>query len=309
MQGENKMNVNKILLASLIFILFLAAGCQRPASSDNLPNLTPAVVEASATPSSLPPTHTLAPVEASPTPQIVSPTLNPTQAAETKSVTPKPTVTATKSVEGKYAPKIVPANFVKQFSNPYFPMIPGTTFTYEGKTEKGNERNEVTITTKTKKILGVTCAVVSGSIYLDDKLAEKTSGWYAEDKNGNIWFFGQDARQYKDGKTAGSGGSWQAGLKGAQPGIIMQARPEIGVSYRQDYYKGKAEDMAQVVSLSETASVPNGDYKDLLLIKTWSALEPTLVENKFYAKDVGLILIKGVQGWDWELQLVKITKK
>jgi len=207
--------------------------------------------------------------------------------------------------ETPYAPVIDPANFIAGVDNPYFPLKPGTTFVYEGKTEKGNEHNEAYVSFETKVILGVTCLVVSDTVKVDGVLEEATLDWYAQDKQGNVWYFGEDSKEYKGGKVVSTKGSWEGGVKGALPGIVVEANPKVGDTYRQEYYKGEAEDMASVEGLSESVSVPYGSYSDLLMTKEWSALDSLPVfENKYYAKGVGFLMTKGDQ--TGELKLVGI---
>lgn len=242
------------------------------------------------------------------TPSVVTVGAPPTAAAPatvtlTPSKTPKPTATQ------KYAPSIKTANYVKTIDNPYFPLTPGTTFLYNGTKDKSQQINEVVVTKKTRKIMGVTCIEVDSSGTVDDKLAEKTVDWYAQDKQGNVWFFGEDAKQYNtSGKVTGTTGTWLAGSNGALPGIVMQANPTTDLSYRQEYYKAHAEDMAQVLSLTESVKVTNGSYDNVLMTKEWSRLDAKVVENKWYAKGVGLVMSKTVQGGNGEMQLTSVTK-
>jgi len=211
--------------------------------------------------------------------------------------------------EGVYAPTIDPANFVQGVDNPYFPLIPGTVMIYEGRTEKGNEHDEVAVLTETKVIMGVICVVVQDTVTVDGKLGEQTLDWYAQDRQGNVWYFGEDSREYAaDGSVASTQGSWEAGVNGAQPGIIMEAHPVASDTYRQEYAKGGAEDMAQVLSLNETSTVATGTYTNLLTTYDWSALDPTVVEKKYYAPGIGFILTQAVQGGDWHLGLVVIQR-
>jgi hypothetical protein len=207
----------------------------------------------------------------------------------------------------KYAPVIDPANFVNTVDNPYFPLKLGTVFIYEGKTEKGNEYNEMTVTSETKVILGVTCVVIADKVMVDGKLEEATLDWYAQDKQGNVWYFGEDSKTYDaNGNVVDTKGSWEAGVKKAKPGIIMEASPKVGDTYRQEYYKGEAEDMASVQSLNESTTVKFGSYSGLLMTKEWSALEPTVVEQKYYAKGIGFILVTA--GDTERLELIEIRQ-
>jgi hypothetical protein len=205
-----------------------------------------------------------------------------------------------------YAPVIDPANFVTVIDNPYMPFTPGTTMIYEGKTEKGNEHNEVFVSNETKLIMGVTCVVVKDKVMVDGALEEQTVDWYAQDKQGNVWYFGEDSKEYQGGKVTNTKGSWEAGVNNALPGIVMQASPTIGKTYRQEYYKGEAEDWAKVLSLSETATAPTGSYKDMLMTNEWSGLvDPPVYEYKYYAKGIGFIMTKYLKG-GFELKLIEI---
>ena len=208
-----------------------------------------------------------------------------------------------------YAPVIDPANFVMGVENPFFPLLPGTTFVYEGKTGKGIEHNEVTVLPETKIIMGVTCVVVHDTVRVGGKLAEATFDWYAQDKQGNVWYFGEDSKEYKHGKAVSTHGSWEAGVNGAQPGLMMKANSRVGDAYRQEYYKGKAEDMAAVLGLNESAVVPYGNFGKLLMIKEWSALDPAPdVEHKYYSRDTGLVMTRAIGGGNWVLPLVEIRR-
>jgi len=209
---------------------------------------------------------------------------------------------------GAYNPVINPADFVTKIDNPYLGLIPGTTFIYEGTTEEGNEHNEVAVTNDTKKILGVTCVVVKDTVTVDGELLEDTLDWYAQDKEGNVWYFGENAKQYAGGLIVGIEGSWEAGVNGAQPGIVMEANPKVGDIYRQEFAPGEAEDMAEVLSLTESTSVPFGSYTNCLKTKEFSGLEPDAIENKFYAKGVGFI--KSIEvDTNFGSELVGIIKK
>jgi hypothetical protein len=169
-----------------------------------------------------------------------------------------------KSETETYHPVIDPADFTSIIDNPYFPLTPGTTYVYEGDAGNGFEHIEMTVRDETKEIVGVQCAVVEDTVTIDGEVAEVTLDWYAQDKEGNVWYFGEDSKEYENGKVTSTQGSWEAGVDGAEPGIIMKAQPSVGEEYRQEYYAGEAEDMARVESLSESASVPTGSYTDCL---------------------------------------------
>jgi hypothetical protein len=178
-----------------------------------------------------------------------------------------------------YAPQIDPSNFVDKIDNRYMMLTPGTTFFYEGKTADGPERVETYVSHKTKDVLGVKCTIVRDKAFLNGKLSEDTFDWYAQDREGNVWYFGEDTKEYENGKVVSTKGSWEAGVDGAKPGIVMEANPQVGDSYRQEYYEGEAEDMAEVLSLdasglNDAVSVPYGSFGDVLMTKEWNPLEP-----------------------------------
>ena len=238
------------------------------------------------------------------------PTVVPTQKpALTVAPAMKPTVvSATRApiTSTTYAPIIEPANFVTHIDNAYLPLVPGTTMVYEGKTEKGNEHNEVYVSHDTKVIMGVTCVVVTDTVMVDSKLEELTVDWYAQDKQGNVWYFGEDSKDVLNGKVTSTAGSWTGGVNGALPGIVMQANPQPGDPYRQEYYKGEAEDLAQVLSVTETITIPTGSYSEVLTTNEWSELDnPRVYEHKYYAKGVGFLMTKYVEG-GYELKLIAI---
>jgi hypothetical protein len=209
----------------------------------------------------------------------------------------------TPNKEMAYAPKIDPENFATVVNHPFYPLVPGSKYVYRER--GGSEKVEVSVTNLTKQILGVTCTVVESYEYDGDELIEETFDWFAQDLDGNVWYFGEKTHTFKDGKLADSAGSWEAGVDGAQPGIIMPGTLKVGNSYRQEYYAGKAEDMGQVVRLDDSVTVPFGYFKGVLVTKDWTPLEPDLFEHKYYSAGVGLVL---EQGGDERVELISYTK-
>ena len=205
-----------------------------------------------------------------------------------------------------YNPIINPSDFVAKIDNPYFSLTPGTTYVYEGVTEKGNEHNEVYVTHDTKVILGVTCIVVKDTVKVDGVLEEETIDWYAQDKNGNVWYFGENSLSYEGGLIVSLGGSWMAGGDGAKPGIIIKAHPQVDDLYRQEFALGVAEDMAEVLNLNGSTTVPAGTFQNCVETKDFSPLEPDIVEHKFYALGIGNVQTVDVNTGK-HLDLIKIT--
>jgi hypothetical protein len=206
-----------------------------------------------------------------------------------------------------YMPVIDPADFVASVDNAWFPLTPGTRWVMEGDGDSAGETTTTEVMTETKTILGVTCTVVRDELKADGELAELTFDWYAQDTAGNVWYFGEDTAEYESGKVTSRKGAWEAGVDGAQPGIIMPAAPVVGTTYRQEFYEGEAEDLAKVVELTASAETPAGTYSRVLVTEDWTPLEPDQVERKFYARGVGLVMERVIRGGHGVNRLVKVT--
>ncbi|MBD3307782.1 hypothetical protein GF339_15230 [candidate division KSB3 bacterium] len=152
----------------------------------------------------------------------------------------------------------------------------------------------------------MTCTVVREREWVDGELEEDTLDWFAQDVDGNVWYFGEDSKEIDEGVVVSTEGSWEAGVDGAQPGILMKGTPQIGDTYRQEYYFGEAEDMASVVSLNASVTVPFGTFTNCLQTEEWTPLEPGVTEYKYYAPGVGLLLEEQVEGGDARVELVEI---
>jgi hypothetical protein len=209
--------------------------------------------------------------------------------------------------QGSEAVDLEPADFTTNINNPWWPMEPGTRWTYREIDEDGKEVKVVVIvTTETKKIAnGITARVVRDTVTEDGELIEDTKDWYAQDSEGNIWYLGEDTAEFEDGKLTTKAGSFEAGVNGALPGIIMPADPQPGMKYRQEYYEGEAEDNGEIVSLNEMAEVPFGQFEDVLLTKDTITIEPDVLEYKLYAKGVGPVLVLGVSGGGGREELLR----
>jgi hypothetical protein len=190
-----------------------------------------------------------------------------------------------------------PADFVAQIDNPYWPMAQGTKWIYRESDTKGNvQRVKVIVTKRTKEILGIDATVVHDVVSEHGELIENTFDWYAQDVCGNIWYLGENTKEYENGKVVSTEGSWEAGVDGAYAGVIMPGDPQVGLTYRQEYYAGQAEDAAEVLSLNEQVQVPFGHFSDVLLTKDYTPLDPKVLEYKLYAKGIGPVLVLGVSG-------------
>jgi hypothetical protein len=212
--------------------------------------------------------------------------------------------------QGSEPVELDPADFTTEIDNPYWPMEPGTQWTYREIDEEGTELKVVVVVTNdTKEIAnGITARVVRDVVTEDGELVEDTKDWYAQDSDGNIWYMGETTAEYESGKLKTRAGSWEAGVDGALPGIVVPADPQPGMEYRQEYYKGEAEDNGAVLSTEEMAEAPFGQFKNVLLTKDTNALEPNVLEYKLYAKDVGVVLALGISGGADREELLKVDQ-
>jgi hypothetical protein len=211
---------------------------------------------------------------------------------------------------GPYDPQIRPADFVKHIDNRWFPLRPGSVHRYAGVAEDGKQRQTgvVFVTHRTKKILGVRCRVVRDTGFTAGKPEERTFDWYAQDRAGNVWYFGEDSRDYRKGHWVRSSGSWKAGAHGAKPGILMLAEPQAGQTYRQEYYPGHALDVATVLGPDGTVRLPFKRVRHALETSETSELEPGVVEHKYYAPGLGEIKSVEVQGGKEATRLVSVSR-
>jgi hypothetical protein len=188
-------------------------------------------------------------------------------------------------------------------NNPYFPVVPGTRFTYKGNNQKTPVVDTVTVTHNTPTIAGVKTVEIRDQVFAAGVLTEDTLDWYGQDNRGNVWYFGEFATQLPANTHSGS---WTAGVNGAQPGYIMEAAPKVGDIYCQENAPGVAQDAAQVLNVNASRSVPFGSYSgNVLQTKDYSLLEPKN-ENKFYAPGVGMVEAMSVTGPSEDIQLYTV---
>jgi len=188
----------------------------------------------------------------------------------------------------KYQPRIDPSDFQSQITNKYFPLIPGTRYEYFETVFGEIFNRELTVTSETKTIMGVKCVSVHDVLTSKGDLREDTYDWYAQHKKGAVWYFGEATIEIKPGHRRSSAGSWEAGVRGALPGIVMPAEAKACEPYQQEYYANWAEDMGQIVAVGETVTVPAGTFTNCLRTREWSLLESGS-EKKWYAPQVGLV--------------------
>ncbi len=208
-------------------------------------------------------------------------------------------------LEGEpYAVMIATENFAHPITNDYFPLQPGLVAVFDG----GGEHVVVTVTSETKVIMGITTHVITDQVFVDGELQEDTVDWYAADNFGNVWYFGEQTAEYRDGAITTTEGSWEAGVDGALPGIIMLADPRPGDTYRQEFYSGQAEDVAKVYAVDQSITVPKDTYDLVIVTEDWSLLTPDVRERKWYAPGVGVVSEEGIQGGSGVLSLVDLTR-
>jgi hypothetical protein len=210
--------------------------------------------------------------------------------------------------QGSESVELDPAEFTTEIDNPYWPMAPGSRWVYREAEGGSEQRVVVTVTDRTKAIAnGIEARVVRDVVSEDGEPVEITDDWYAQDSTGNVWYLGEKTAEYEHGEVTTTAGSFEAGVDGAEAGIIMPAQPEAGMTYRQEYYAGEAEDRAEILSTGEQAEVPLGHFTDVLMTKDLVPLEPKVLELKFYAPDVGPVLALGVSGGAAREELVSYT--
>jgi hypothetical protein len=194
--------------------------------------------------------------------------------------------------QGSEPVTLEPADFTTKIDNRYWPMTPGSRWVYRENGENGRtQRVTVTVLHRTKKVAaGVRARVVHDVVRQGGRLIEETFDWYAQDRDGNIWYLGEDTTEHGEGGASIREGSWEAGVRGAQAGVIMPAHPRPGLRYRQEYYKGHAEDRAEIASLHGRAKVPFGRFSDVLVTRDTNALQPGAFEHKYYAPGTGPVL-------------------
>ena len=210
-------------------------------------------------------------------------------------------------IHGKYSPTIDHSNFVDVVDNPYWPLKPGTTFRFVGSRGHVAQTDVEVVTHRTKKILGIEATVVRDTVSEHGRPIERTLDYYAQDKDGNVWYLGEDSFELENGHFAKASDSWLSGVDGAQPGVIMPAHPKPGDRYRQEYYpQGEALDEARVLGVRGPVTVPYGTFKQSVVTSEFSPLEPQ-TEEKYYVAGVGEILERVVKGHHEEFRLVGIT--
>jgi hypothetical protein len=206
-----------------------------------------------------------------------------------------------------YHPRLDRPGFRPDVTNPWYPLPPGRTFVYTGVKDGEAAVDVVTVTGRTRLLDGVRTRVVEDRLLLGGHLAERTSDYYAQDACGNVWYFGEDTAELdRSGRVVDRSGSFHAGVGGAQPGVFMQADPQLGRRFRQEWLAGEAEDTFRVVDRNSTVTVPDGHFRHALRTEESTALEPGVLDNKHYVRGIGEVDESTVRGGDEHLVLVEV---
>jgi hypothetical protein len=200
------------------------------------------------------------------------------------------------------------ADFTTNIDNPYWPMRPGSHWVYREVENGEAQRVDVTVTNRTKTLDGIEARVVHDRVSRNGETLEDTYDWYAQDSDGNLWYLGEDTAEYESGKLKTREGSWAAGLDGAEPGVVVPADPKQGMSYREEYYAGHAEDAAEVLNVDSQVQVPFGRFKNAMLTRNFSTIEPTVEEMKLYARGVGPVMELLVSGGSGRTELLTFER-
>jgi hypothetical protein len=206
-----------------------------------------------------------------------------------------------------YHPHIVASTFGPNVTNPWFPLKPGTTQLYAGVKDGRSAVDVVTVSRHTRVVDRVRTRIVEDRLFLAGRLSERTSDYYAQDSCGNVWYFGENTAELDaHGRVTDTSGSFLAGVDSAQPGVFMQARPELGRKFRQEWYRGQAEDVFSVSALSTRVTVPAGSFRHALRTRETTALEPGVVDRKYYVRGIGEVVEAAVKGPQEKLVLIDV---
>jgi hypothetical protein len=210
--------------------------------------------------------------------------------------------------QGTKPVQLDPADFTTIIDNPYWPMRPGSHWVYREVENGEAQRVDVTVTNQTKTLEGIEARVVHDRVSRNGETLEDTYDWYAQDSTGNLWYLGEDTAEYENGKLKTKAGTWAAGVDGAEPGVVVPAHPKQGMTYREEYYAGHAEDGAEVLGVNSQVQVSFGRFKNALLTRNFSTIEPTVEEMKLYAKGVGPVMELLISGGSGRTELLSYTK-
>lgn len=219
-----------------------------------------------------------------------------------KNSSPEQVSTAT----SEYAVSIIPTDFSTEINNKYFRLPVGRELVFEAVTQEGKkEKITITIPGETREIMGVNTLVYRDIVTIDGELVEDTKDYLAQDKNGNVWYFGEEVNNYEEGKLVDHDGTWIAGENGAQPGIWIKSEHVVGDVYLQEYYKGIAEDTREVKAVGEAVEIKKGKYQDCVKMYDFTPLDPKSLEYKYYCSETGSLVLSEHLTKNERVELVK----
>ncbi|WP_166877846.1 hypothetical protein [Salinibacterium sp. ZJ450] len=232
---------------------------------------------------------------------------SPDQTTSTPSATSAPGPVIDPGDGGNYQPDLTAADTVAAIDNQYLPLEVGSRWVYEGESDGEIERTEVVVTDQRRTVMGIDAVVVRDSVTVNGQLVEDTFDWFTQDTDGNVWYLGEDVKEYDAAGSVSTAGSWEAGVDGALPGIVMPGVPRVGAAYRQEFYPGEAEDLMQVLRVDERMTVTFGYFEQVITTQEWNPLEPEVVEEKSYAPGIGMIVEKTVRGGSGTAELIELN--
>jgi hypothetical protein len=202
-----------------------------------------------------------------------------------------------------------PSDFVARVDNPWFPLRPGSEYRYTGLKDRRAMVDVVKVTGRTKRILGVETTVVHDVVRVNGRPEEETEDYYAQDRHGNVWYFGESTKTFDSrGKIVSTEGSFEAGVDGERAGVLVPGHPRVGQVGRQEFSPGEAEDHFKILDLNATVSVPFVSSHHALRTREWTPLEPAVVDNKYYVRGIGNVSEGSVKGPVERLRLVSYQK-
>jgi hypothetical protein len=220
----------------------------------------------------------------------------------------RPSAPATDDCSRYDPPLPAPSHFVSAIDNPYFPLPVGRTLVYHGVEDGNKEIDRVQVTNRSKLIEGIPATVVNDDVLKrGGTLLEKTFDYYGQDDQGNVWYLGENTKEFKPNGTVDTSGSWESGVNSGKPGIVMEADPRVPDAYRQECLTGQAQDLAWVVGRGGDVKVPWGRTHRVLRTLEFSPLEPGVVDRKFYGPGLGIIAEKQMSGGQEVWALVHVT--
>jgi len=212
-----------------------------------------------------------------------------------------------RSGAGKGWPRVLhSSDFVRHVDNAYYPLAPGSRWRYRGSEDGEKMIDELVVRHRTKRILGVRTTVVHDVVSKHGKPREVTNDWFAQDEDGNVWYFGENTAELnRKGEVVSREGSFKAGRDGARPGVFMSAHAKVGDHARQEYYKGHALDRFRVLERNAKVDTPYDHFNNAVRTREKTPLEPGIVDNKFYVRGIGTVRETTVKGGSEELRLVR----